>query len=174
MKHMSQSVQASTTVFRPALSTAANSPLEVASIRSNRRGKLSQRLKQRRQPWQMSNTQRNSVSSFSASKKSGFRHGIGCRVGASRPPSRMTTPLASKWRRETPCKVPRPLFRAIERLLLAQGDEGFLEPAGVGLFGLGQGFEPVGDFVETFLAGRFRHAGVHVRVFVGLAGNGGL
>ena len=30
--------------------------------------------------------------------------------------------------------------------------EGLLEPAGVGLLRLGQGLEPVGDFLEAFLA----------------------
>ena len=58
MKHMSQSVQASTTGLKSALADA----IELAgldwSIRSNRRGKESQRLKQRRQPWQMSKTRR--------------------------------------------------------------------------------------------------------------------
>ena len=49
--------------------------------------------------------------------------------------------------------------------------EGFLETAGMRLFRFRQRFEPVGAFVETFLAGGFRHARIHVRVFVGFAGN---
>ena len=49
MKHMSQSVQASTTGFRSALSTASSSPVFDASITSNMRGNESHRLKQRRQ-----------------------------------------------------------------------------------------------------------------------------
>src|SRR6185437_3348614 len=47
--------------------------------------------------------------------------------------------------------------------------ERFLEAAGVTLFGLGQGLEPVGDFVKAFRASGFGHARIHVGVFVGLA-----
>ena len=47
---MSQSVQASTTGWKSLLSTVSNSPEGAASTRSNSRGKLSHRLKQRRQP----------------------------------------------------------------------------------------------------------------------------
>ncbi len=64
---MSQSVQAATTGAKPALSTLSSSPVLAASIRSNRRGKDSHRLKQRRQVWQMSKTRRSSASSLSAS-----------------------------------------------------------------------------------------------------------
>ena len=39
----------------------------------------------------------------------------------------------------------------------------------MGTLGLGQGFHPVGDFVEAFVAGVLRHARVHVSVLVGLA-----
>jgi hypothetical protein len=39
---------------------------------------------------------------------------------------------------------------------------------------LARGLEPVGDLVEAFGTGVFRHARVHVGVLVGLAGNGGL
>src|SRR6476620_5979925 len=52
--------------------------------------------------------------------------------------------------------------------------EGALEAAGVGLLGLRQGLEPVGDLVEAFVAGGLGHARVHVGVLVGLAGDGGL
>src|SRR5882724_7093347 len=62
MKHMSQSVQASTMGLKSLLSTESSSPDSELSIRSKRRGKLSHRLKQRRQPWQMSKTRRNSES----------------------------------------------------------------------------------------------------------------
>ena len=67
MKHMSQSVQASTTGLKSALATLSSSPVSDSSIRSNSLGKLSHRLKQRRQLWQMSNTRRSSASSLPAS-----------------------------------------------------------------------------------------------------------
>ncbi len=38
--------------------------------------------------------------------------------------------------------------------------------------GLGQGLEPIGDLVKTFLAGGAGHAGIHIRIFMGLAGHG--
>ena len=44
----------------------------------------------------------------------------------------------------------------------------------MGLFSLGEGFEPIGDFVEAFFASGARHARIHVGVFVGLTGDGGL
>ena len=50
----------------------------------------------------------------------------------------------------------------------------FAEAIGVRALGLGEGLEPVGYFVKTFGAGDFGHAGVHVGVFVGFAGDGGL
>ena len=37
---------------------------------------------------------------------------------------------------------------------------------------LAQCFEPVGNFVEAFVAGRFCHARLHVGVFVRFTGNG--
>ena len=61
------SVQASMTGLKSALLTPSSSSVGEASTRSNRRGKLSHRLKQRRQPWQMSNTRRSSASSFASS-----------------------------------------------------------------------------------------------------------
>ncbi len=64
MKHMSHSVQASTTGLKSALATCRVRRSWTSSMRSNRRGKESQRLKQRRQPWQMSNTRRSSASSL--------------------------------------------------------------------------------------------------------------
>src|ERR1700687_653254 len=87
MKQRSHSVQASTTGAKSALFTPSTSPLGEASTRSNNRGKLSQRLKQRRQPWQMSKTRRISASSFVGSAKSGSIQASGWRVGASRLPS---------------------------------------------------------------------------------------
>src|SRR6185312_10391767 len=57
--------------------------------------------------------------------------------------------------------------------LLAEGVERLLEASGVALLGFGQGLEPIGDLVETFLAGRPRHTRIHVGVFVGFAGDRG-
>src|SRR5438034_1268623 len=48
MKHMSQSVHASATWRYSATGTASSSPVAELSIRSNRRGNASHRLKQRR------------------------------------------------------------------------------------------------------------------------------
>src|SRR4051812_44938600 len=42
----------------------------------------------------------------------------------------------------------------------------------MGSLGFCQGLEPIGNFLEAFLSGDFRHAWVHIRVFVGLACNG--
>src|SRR3954454_4344122 len=53
----------------------------------------------------------------------------------------------------------------------AQRVERLLEAAGMRLLGLRQGLEPIGDLVETFLARGPRHAGIHVGVFVRLAGD---
>ena len=52
--------------------------------------------------------------------------------------------------------------------------ERLLEAAGMALLGLGQGLEPVGDFVEAFAARGLGHARIHVGVFVGLARDRGL
>jgi len=49
-----------------------------------------------------------------------------------------------------------------------------LETVGVAALGLGQRLEPVADLVEALVAGRLRHARVHVGVLVRLAGDGGL
>src|SRR5690606_6947907 len=52
--------------------------------------------------------------------------------------------------------------------------EQLLEAPCVGLLGLGEGLEPVGDLFEALLAGGLRHARVHVGVLVGLACDAGL
>src|SRR6266478_1037144 len=52
--------------------------------------------------------------------------------------------------------------------------ERLLEAAGMRLPGLCERLEPVGDFVEAFLAGGAGHARIHVGVSVGLAGDRGL
>src|SRR5258705_13131692 len=61
---------------------------------------------------------------------------------------------------------------SVLRDLLIERVERFLETAGVALLGFGQGFEPISDFVEAFLARSPRHARIHVGVFMGLAGDG--
>ena len=48
----------------------------------------------------------------------------------------------------------------------AQFVESLGEATGVGTLGLRQGLEPVGDFVEAFLAGCAGHARIHISVFV--------
>ena len=51
--------------------------------------------------------------------------------------------------------------------LSVQVFERLLEATGMRLLSLGQGFKPVRDFIETFVAGCFRHTRIHVCVFVG-------
>src|SRR5437667_4908435 len=124
----------------------------------------------------MSKMRRISASVLARSKKSGSSHGMTWRVGASRPPSRMAyLPLPASCRRAAADRERRGSAEAsappgsggeaVERL------ERPLEPAGMRLLGLGEGLEPVGDLVEALLAGGARHAGVHVGVFVRLAGD---
>ena len=48
-----------------------------------------------------------------------------------------------------------------------------MKAAGVGLLGLGERLEPLGNLVETFLACRPGHARIHIGVFVRFAGNCG-
>ena len=55
-----------------------------------------------------------------------------------------------------------------------RGIERLLELAGVALLGLGEGFDPVGDFAEAFVARGLGHARIHVGVFVGFPGDRGL
>src|SRR5258706_11300204 len=57
---------------------------------------------------------------------------------------------------------------------VSQRVERLLEPVGVRALGLRQRLEPVGDLLEAFAACRLGHAGVHVGVFVRLAGDCGL
>src|SRR5579862_8786084 len=49
------------------------------------------------------------------------------------------------------------------------GLEALREAPGVGLLGPGQGLEPLGDLLESLVAGRLREARVHLGVLVGLA-----
>ena len=51
--------------------------------------------------------------------------------------------------------------------------ECLLEAVGMRALRLGEGFEPIGDFIKPFSAGRLGHARIHVRVLVGFASNGG-
>src|SRR6266571_1008806 len=97
---------------------------------------------------------------------------MGWRVGASRLPSRMALVLVSG-ARKAPHSGGAPRNLAL-RLRRSERVERLLEAPGVGLLGLGERLEPVGDLVEAFLAGGTRHARVHVGVLVGLAGDRGL
>src|SRR5580698_3168588 len=134
---------------------------------SNSVGNELHRLKQRRQPWQMSNTRSSSLVSSSSSQKSGFCQSIGWRVGASRPPSRRWSPPLDMLAYPLDLNIlptsggaeSAPVAGIISSvlLLLAQGVQGFLEAVGVGTLRLRQGLEPVGDLAETFLAGGLGH-----------------
>src|ERR1700683_1745125 len=111
----------------------------------------------------MSNTRRISSSSFAGSAKSGCVQSMTWRVGAPRLPS---------------CEVMQNPFSKImaaqifpRGLSLMRGNvsdeavERCLEAAGMALLGLGQGLEPVGDFVKAFRAGGLGHARIHVGIF---------
>src|SRR5579863_6312558 len=119
----------------------------------------------------MSKTRRISASSFAGSAKSGSCHLMTSRVGASRLPSPvMIVPQENSrarfwFARLCLIQASRLLTKPIKRLL---------EAAGMGLLGLGQGLEPVGDFVKAFRTRRLGHARIHVGIFVGLARDGGL
>src|SRR6185312_11847788 len=95
---------------------------------------------------------------------------MGWRTGAPRPPSDIRYSVR-KWKRGgTPRAASLPTN---DDGLLAERVERFLEAAGMRFLGLGERLEPVGDLVEAFLAGGLRHAGIHVGVFMRLAGDGG-
>ena len=67
----------------------------------------------------------------------------------------MTTgPVKGRWSVE--------LVEFVERLL---------ETSGMRTFGLGEGLEPIGNLVETFITGFAGHSRIHIGVFMGLAGN---
>src|SRR5262249_5888452 len=70
--------------------------------------------------------------------------------------------------------VPPRLGRRRGRGLLAEGLKPLTETAGVGLLRPRQGFEPLGDLIEPFLAGGPGESGVHLGVLVALAGHRGL
>src|SRR5665213_1367548 len=100
------------------------------------------------------------------------------------PRPRSLMPAASRRRSTRSKHDTRPLWRS--PLPAGRGDrqsgrvsclervERLLEAAGMRLLGLGEGLEPVGDLFEAFLAGGARHAGIHVGIFVGLAGDSGI
>src|SRR5207248_11173134 len=107
-----------------------------------------------------------SASVLARSKKSGSSHGITCRVGASRPPSRMAH-LAAPARAGAP-KMPearKPPLSRPPSLGQASGGDRFaaqpikrpLEAAGVRFFRLGERLKPIRDLVEPLLAGGPRH-----------------
>src|SRR5471032_1940122 len=175
MKHMSQSVQASSTSAYFSFGTPSSSPVGPLSIRSNSRGKESHRLKQRRQPWQMSKTRSISFSRAASSQNQGSCQPRGKRTGASRLPSRMVLKLLGQRRNLSRDEKGDPRGSPFEsHLALGHRVEGLLEAAGVALLSLRQRLEPVGDLAEAFFARSAGHARVHVGVLVRLAGNCGL
>src|ERR1043166_828915 len=121
MKHMSHRVQASTILGNSSDVTPSTSSVGLLSIRSNRRGKDSHRLKQRRQPWQMSKMRRISASSLASSQNAASFHAIGSRVGASRLPSR-------DMRKDRPVILPRLRGRSIHRSEAKMNREGGIPP----------------------------------------------
>src|SRR6185312_14413472 len=113
----------------------------------------------------MSKTRRISSSSFASSAKSGFCQSMIWRVGASRLPSPVIKGSVQNRERKRPRNesAARPVSNA--QRLLAESVERLLGAAGVGLLGLGQGLEPVGDLVKAFRARGLGHARIHVGVF---------
>ena len=67
--------------------------------------------------------------------------------------------------------MPDPVLQVVKTL--SQRD--YPEPSGSDwreTLSLGQRLEPVGDFIEAFFARRLGHAGIHIGIFVRLAGYG--
>ena len=62
---------------------------------------------------------------------------------------------------------------ALRAVLTVQCVKCFLEAAGVAFFSFRKRFKPIGDFVETFFAGGFRHPWIHVGLFMGFTGDSG-
>ena len=69
------------------------------------------------------------------------------------------------------CLRPRASSRQRELRFASERIERLLEPVGVRALRLGERLEPVGDFLEAFVARLLRHARVHVGVLVRLAGD---
>src|SRR5208337_3394626 len=126
----------------------------------------------------MSNTRLSSVSSASASWNFGSCQPRAWRVGASRLPSRpdlfgpsdTVFPFTQRAPRGARSHHNAPLGRSAGLQVIQR----LLEAIRVRPFRLGEGLEPIGDLVEAFLSGALRHARVHIRVLVGLAGDGRL
>src|SRR5882757_3447284 len=74
-----------------------------------------------------------------------------------------------------PYSSPRQFIASIHRIggLWLQAIQRLLKAISVRTFGLGQGLEPISDFAKAFFASLLRHARIHVRVFVGFAGDSG-
>src|SRR5439155_11224712 len=132
-----------------------------ASTRRKRTSKEGQRLKQRRQPLQISNTRWSSDSMCALSQKTGLSYAIPC--GSA---DQSCWPAIGSL-------IPVTLVGLVSALCLD-----LLQPLGeaarVRLLGLGQGLEPLGHLPEAFLARLLGESRVHLRVLVGLTGHGGL
>mmetsp|Transcript_25552 Transcript_25552/g.61580 ORF Transcript_25552/g.61580 Transcript_25552/m.61580 type:complete len:207 (+) Transcript_25552:297-917(+) len=88
-------------------------------------------------------------------------------------PLRATRALQKPHRTSAPlCHPVAFLPRASMLPSLVHFAQGFLEASGVALLGHGKGVEPVSDLFEALIPGRLGHAGVHLRVLVGLADDG--
>src|SRR3954466_15761060 len=72
------------------------------------------------------------------------------------------------------CRYSRNPGAGITDRILGQRIEGALEAAGVRLFGLRQGLEPIGDLIEALSAGGARYARIHIGGFVRLTSTRGL
>src|SRR3990172_11543464 len=121
----------------------------------------------------MSKTRSSSANSLPSSWKSADRHSSGCRVGASRLPSRVViagaSPVKYGCRKHGHAEArlsPRLLrarpfkFRSVGQLV-----QGLLEAVRVRALGFGQRLEPIGDFRESFGAVGLLHSLIHFLVF---------
>src|SRR6478736_9366959 len=123
--------------------------------------KEGQRLKQRRHPSQISKMRRVSLSSCAGS------------TGWIRESPLMLSP-AMKHEGWAECPIQSTLRLPSTRRSAFQTIEPFLETVRMRALGLGQGFEPFRQLGEALFTRRLRHAGIHLRVFVCFALDGGL
>src|SRR5438093_899956 len=131
--------------------------LASGSIRLKRTSKDGHRLKQSRQPLQISNTRCTSPSRWERSQKRGLSYAIPC----------------GSWDQSVGSAIGS-FMRGLKKGLLALDLlEALREPAGVRLLRLGQGLEPLGDLAEPFFACLPREPRVHLRVLIRFAGDGG-